>query len=175
MTIIRNRFFAGRLLTPEDLELEQEYARGKLKRHNRYLHGFGVVFGLEVSKSGGNALTIAPGLAIDCQGNEILVEDPFKHPLPQQTTGETVFLAIRYIERESAAVSCLPTDAVAENSRIEESCVVAFEAKNTNQRHRHYQGRWRSCGKAHALTIAKLRKTGGQWRIVGRYHPPRVS
>lgn len=48
----RNRFFAGRLLTAEDLKLEQEYLREKQKRHNRYLHGFGVVFGLEVSVTG---------------------------------------------------------------------------------------------------------------------------
>ena len=60
----RNRCFWGKLLTAEDLELEQEYFREKLKRHNRYLHGFGVVFGLEVSKNGRD-VAISPGLAID--------------------------------------------------------------------------------------------------------------
>ena len=60
----KNRFFSGKLLTAEDLELEQGYFREKLKRHNGYLHGFGVVFGLEVSKNGRD-VAISPGLAID--------------------------------------------------------------------------------------------------------------
>jgi hypothetical protein len=62
----RNRFFSGKLLTAEDFALEQEYVRERLKRHNRYLHGFGVVFGLEVSRNR-KAIVISPGLAIDCQ------------------------------------------------------------------------------------------------------------
>jgi hypothetical protein len=41
----RPRYFPGQLITPDDLIQEQEYFRNKLKRHNRLLHGWGVVCG----------------------------------------------------------------------------------------------------------------------------------
>jgi hypothetical protein len=68
-------------LTAEDLELEQEYFHEKLKRHNRSLHGFGVVVGLEVSRSARDVV-ISTGLAIDCQGNEIVVPENSLSPIP---------------------------------------------------------------------------------------------
>lgn len=115
--MIRNRFFTGRLLTAEDLELEQQYVREKLKQHNRYLRGFGVVSGLAVSRSSGNAVTITPGLAIDCQGNEILVEEPLRHSLPE-SEGETIFLAIRYAEQAPHPVSCVQPNCDLEHSKL---------------------------------------------------------
>lgn len=71
----RPRFFSGRLLTPADLELEQQYVREKLKRHNRTLHGFGIVSGLKVKMNAGE-IVVEPGLALDCEGNELLIETP---------------------------------------------------------------------------------------------------
>ncbi len=94
----RNHFFSGKFLTAEDLTLEQEYVREKLKRHNRYLHGFGVVFGLEVSKRG-SAVVISPGLAIDCQGNEIVIPEPLEQALPNRDLGSTVFLSIKLFRK----------------------------------------------------------------------------
>ncbi len=172
--MIRNRFFTGKLLTAEDLELEQQYVREKLKRHNRNLHGFGVVSGLAVSRSSGNVVTITPGLAIDCQGNEILVEEPLRHSIPE-SGGEIIFLAIRYAEQAKHPVSCVQPNCDLEHSRIEETFAVVFGTKNTNQGHRHFQGRWQACGKPHGLTIGRLRRSAGQWRIERRYHPPRLG
>lgn len=172
----RNRFCAGKILTAEDLQLEQEYFREKLKRHNRNLHGFGVVFGLEVSKSAG-AVFISPGLAIDCEGNEIVVAEPLVLSLPgNDDAGGTVFLSVRYAERVTDALSALlPDCSNRENSRIEEGARAAFEKENANQGHRHFKGRWRACGKAHGLTIAKLRLSSGQWRMDRRHHRPLVK
>ncbi|MDQ3668612.1 MAG: hypothetical protein M3410_18975 [Acidobacteriota bacterium] len=171
----RNRFFSGRLWTTEDLELEQEYFREKLKRHNRYLHGFGVVFGLEVSRSSGDVI-IAPGLAIDCQGNEIVVPAPLRQALPNPNLGSTLFLSISYIEKETEPIpAAAPNCSEKENSRMEESAAAVFETGNANQGHRHFNGRWRACGKAHALTIARLKFSSGQWRIDRRHHAPRVK
>lgn len=168
----RNRFFTGKLLTAEDLELEQEYFRERLKRHNRYLHGFGVVFGLEVSKRG-SAVVISPGLAIDCLGNEIVVPEPLEQALPGSNVGSTLFLNISYVERETDPVANpSPNCAEMENSRIEESAAAVFEKGNANQGHRHFKGRWRACGKSHGLTIARLRFGSGQWRIDRRLHAP---
>ena len=46
--LCRPRFFAGQLLTEEDLNRLDRYIVEKNKLHNRYLHGWGVVCGLEV-------------------------------------------------------------------------------------------------------------------------------
>ena len=171
----RNRFFSGRLLTAEDLEIEQEYVREKLKRHNRYLHGFGVVFGLEVSRSSG-AVVISPGLAIDCKGNEIVIPQPVEQSFPSSDLGSTIFLSISYIEKETDPIpNPLPACSELQNSRVEESAVAVFEKGNANQGHRHSKGRWRACGKSHGLTIAKIRLSSGQWRIDRRHHSPLIK
>jgi hypothetical protein len=171
----RNRFFPGKLLTAEDLELEQEYFREKLKRHNRYLHGFGIVFGLEVSK-GRSAAVISPGLAIDCQGNEIVVPEPLELALPSPDLASTIFLNISYNEEETDPVpNPLAIGSDLENSRMEESAVAVFEKGNANQGHRHFKGRWRACGESHGLTIARLRFSSGVWRIDRRHHAPLIK
>src|SRR5262245_11158982 len=46
--LCRPRWFAGQLITEEDLNRLDHYIIGKNKLHNRYLHGWGVVCGLEV-------------------------------------------------------------------------------------------------------------------------------
>src|SRR5690242_3026460 len=46
--LCRPRFFAGQLLTADDLNRLEGYILQKNKLHNRYLHGWGVVCGLEV-------------------------------------------------------------------------------------------------------------------------------
>ena len=41
----RTRFFARQLVTPDDLTQDQIYFREKHRRHNRMLHGWGIVCG----------------------------------------------------------------------------------------------------------------------------------
>jgi hypothetical protein len=48
----RPRYYARQLVTPEDLTLDQDYFRAKLRRHNLFLHGWGVVCGARVEGSG---------------------------------------------------------------------------------------------------------------------------
>ena len=45
----RPRYFPRQLMTPTELTLEQEYFRDKMRRHNRLLHGYGVICGAWVS------------------------------------------------------------------------------------------------------------------------------
>ena len=45
----RLTYFYGQMLHARDLQAEQSYFREKLKLHNRCLHGWGVVCGLEVT------------------------------------------------------------------------------------------------------------------------------
>jgi hypothetical protein len=46
--IERPCYYPGQLLTPAEMTLEQQYFRDKLRRHNRLLHGWGVVCGAAV-------------------------------------------------------------------------------------------------------------------------------
>lgn len=71
----RPRFFAGQLLTPEDLGLIVDYTVGKARLRNKLLFGDGVVCGLTVTcpPCGDGTVLVAPGFALDCCGNEIYV------------------------------------------------------------------------------------------------------
>lgn len=46
----RPRYFPRQLMTPTELILEQDYFRDKMRRHNRLLHGYGVICGAWVSR-----------------------------------------------------------------------------------------------------------------------------
>ena len=74
-TFVRPRFFAGQLLTEDDLGLLVDYVTSKTRLHNRNLSGPGVVCGLEVTcePCGGGSVVVHPGHALDCGGNDIVV------------------------------------------------------------------------------------------------------
>jgi hypothetical protein len=75
VTIERPRYFSGQALVADDLEQEQLYLREKARRHNRLLHGFGVVCGLCVRPdAAARRVIVEPGYALDPYGEEILVE-----------------------------------------------------------------------------------------------------
>jgi len=72
---VRPRFFAGQLLTEDDLSLLVDYVAGKDRLHNRMVSGPGVVCGLEVTcdSCGGGTVVVRPGHALDCCGNDIVL------------------------------------------------------------------------------------------------------
>lgn len=74
-TIERPRFFARQLITPDDLTLGQDYFRNKIRRINRYLHGWGVVCGARVdaSKKAWKVI-VRPGYLLGPFGDEIVIE-----------------------------------------------------------------------------------------------------
>ena len=97
--LARNNYFAGRLLGAEDFQLEQDYVRERLRRHNRALHGVGIVRGLQVSVrpgGGGEQVVVQPGLAIDRHGEEIEVRREASAGLPE--TGSQLFVTVSYAE-----------------------------------------------------------------------------
>ena len=76
----RNHYFTGKLLVERDFVDEQNYFIGKDRRHNKYLHGWGTVCGLKVKQHPNPAcrnqyVLVEPGVAVDCCGREILVEN----------------------------------------------------------------------------------------------------
>jgi hypothetical protein len=170
--IVRNRLFSGRILTAADLELEQQYLINKRRLHNRELHGFGVVSGLEASGRAGK-IQVSAGLALDCLGNEIVVPSAVCiDPPPGGDERVTKFLALSYLERD---ISPVPTTGESENSLIQELFEFMVRTSNENRDHRHARGKWQACGTAHPITIAVLRFSSGAWRIDRRYRPPKVK
>jgi len=76
--LCRPRFFAGQLLTEEDLNRLDHYIVAKNRLRNRHLFGTGVVCGLEVvcstcNPAGNSAVVVRPGYALSPCGNDIVV------------------------------------------------------------------------------------------------------
>src|SRR5436305_6834600 len=77
----RPRYFPRQLMTPGDMTLEQTYFRDRLRRHNRLLHGWGVVCGAEVclpvplagQSPAPWTVRIKPGYILGPYGDEILI------------------------------------------------------------------------------------------------------
>lgn len=75
--LCRPRFFAGQILTADDLNRLDYYIRGKHRLHNRQLHGWGVVNGLEVTCDAcGPGVAVSCGYALSPCGEDIVVCDP---------------------------------------------------------------------------------------------------
>ena len=157
----RTSFHAGQLLTAEDLTREQEYFRNKQRRHNRTLHGFGVVSGLRVTIAGGK-IVVDSGIALDCEGNEIVVGTPQELPPLSSASSRVAYVSISY------------HDEVCEKT-VTESFEICFGEENINRGHRHLRARWSACGKIHPLTIAKLRYSAQGWRVDRRFRAPFIK
>ena len=72
--LCRPRFFAGQLLSEEDLNRLDHYIVEKNKLHNRYLHGWGVVCGLEVfCHPCEGQVTVTSGYALSPCGDDIVL------------------------------------------------------------------------------------------------------
>jgi len=70
----RPRFFAGQVLSDLDLISLERYIIGKDQLHNRYLHGLGVVCGLEITRDDcSDNLIVECGYALDCHGRDVVV------------------------------------------------------------------------------------------------------
>jgi hypothetical protein len=81
--LCRPRFFAGQVLTEDDLNRLENYVVAKDKLHNRYLHGPGVVCGLQVvcDFCDSGSVTVKPGYAIAPCGEDIIVCKDAKAPI----------------------------------------------------------------------------------------------
>ncbi|MEU5595131.1 hypothetical protein [Streptomyces sp. NPDC020298] len=143
----RLRYFHGQMLGARDFQREQEYHREKLKLRMRCLLGYGVVCGLFVEPgpqgdddcppAGGAApaeepertrhrarVRITPGLAVDADGNEIVVRgggvvDLWKALPPDERDTGTVWVGVQYAERAVEATRAVYNDACADTSDCE--------------------------------------------------------
>ena len=116
----RLTYFHGQMLAASDFQGEQKYFIEKLRLRNRCLHGYGVACGLSVSRippaeSCGTdpdprqpRVTLHPGVALDCLGNEIVIRcDCEVELLPLLSgrdqdrfhDGDSVYLCVEYWEQ----------------------------------------------------------------------------
>lgn len=130
---LRNHYFFGKLMDVPDFDVEQAYVVEKFKRHHARLHGSGVICGLEVRAHPNPAcreryLTVSPGGALDCCGNEILVMDeetldlaafPAVQALHEEPDGEDHLLqiCIRYRECPTEEVPVLYDECGCDDTR----------------------------------------------------------
>jgi hypothetical protein len=122
----RPRFFAGQLLDAATLAAEQDYQRERLRRHNRALHGVGIVSGLGVHvDASGDAprVTIEPGCAIDPCGDQMVICERATVRLPADA--HEAFVSLRRWER---ACDPVPGPNGPEPTRIEEVAIIAISA-----------------------------------------------
>ncbi|MFF5289014.1 hypothetical protein [Paractinoplanes globisporus] len=134
-TFDRPRYFAGQLLTEDELTSEQAYVLAKNRLHNRYLHGWGVVCGLELACGDcPGYVTVRPGYALDPFGNDVVVPaeqqfdllaavracqntrkradcDPYAPPQPDPCDGVTEHwcVSLRYEEVQKRPTTALRT------------------------------------------------------------------
>jgi hypothetical protein len=153
-TLSRNRFHAGKALTADDLEHEQSYHRTKHRRHNRLLHGVGIVsglgVGLEPSSTGDDAVVVvSPGVAISPDGEELVVCDRVTRDA--RPGGSVCNVTVALVERPAN-----PTPG-GETSRIQESAEVAV-SEDVPPGH---------------LAIARLLLQDGVWLVDPGFEPPR--
>ena len=100
----RPRYFAGKLVTAEDFELEQRYHIEKRWLLNRMLRGAGVVTGLNVAAGERGTVTVEPGFAFDPHGREILVCEPQVLAIPDCDGPVSICLVYTEVETDSGTI-----------------------------------------------------------------------
>ncbi len=155
----RPHFYTGRLLTAADFQQDQEYFRAKRRLHNRLLHGWGVVTGLQVSESAGT-LIVSAGLALDCAGNElVLAED--KHIALSNVAGR------QYVTIQYAEVPTRPQPSIIGDTQFASILEdVRIEITSTDPASAHGGSAVNvACGMDHPLCLATISRNGSKWRI----------
>ncbi|MCP4366864.1 MAG: hypothetical protein GY797_01935 [Deltaproteobacteria bacterium] len=99
----RINFFKGFFTRAEDWQSAQKYHLEKRKAHNKFLHTPGIVFGCEEDLKVSvvdTTLKIAPGYAIDGNGNDLYLPRSEKLEIPIHKPGTTIYVIIRYNEEK---------------------------------------------------------------------------
>jgi hypothetical protein len=159
--LVRPTYFYGKLLSAEDFTQEQQYFLDRMRRQNRFLHGWGIVAGLNVSLDGGSNLVVEPGLAIDCRGNELVLDT--REILSTAALKGPHYVVLRYEE--------IPVDekpAIEGDSRfsaVRESARVELLRDNPEAGHRGMEHGTPGCGQAHPLCLALVSLEDSGWRV----------
>lgn len=112
----RVRFYSRQVVTAEDLNAQEDYQRARLRRHNVYLHGFGIVCGLGVTiPKQGFVISVEAGYALSPCGDEVCVPKAFEWDLekelvaqlpcpPRDLEGKLLVVGVRPVDCPTGAV-----------------------------------------------------------------------
>lgn len=109
----RNNYYTGKILSAKDFSMEQEYFNRKRWLLNQYNLGSGILYGLDVIKSGEmrqeECVTVKPGIAIDSSGREIVIREPINQVLSELDsfskvkTAGAIYLCLEHVQEERDA------------------------------------------------------------------------
>ncbi|NJD54989.1 MAG: hypothetical protein FIA94_01135 [Nitrospirae bacterium] len=164
----RLNYYHGQLLSASELQAEQDYFLARLRRHNRYLHGWGVVSGLAVSMASSSEIVVEPGFAIDCLGNEIHVCKQSRLKVP--SAPELQFVVVEYSETRISPVPVFlsaedPAGEALAFTRILEGFRIDIVDIDPTTDHRGQGAGTPGCGCDHPVCIASLRKSRRSWKV----------
>ncbi|HEY0111315.1 MAG TPA: hypothetical protein VGB67_16870 [Fibrella sp.] len=136
IAIERNRFFLGKAMGPRDFDCDPDYFLSRHRLHNRLLHGWGIVCGLDVvPHSDENCkkeyVIVQSGVALDRYGREVILCQTQAVKLPPDVHRYSVLICLRYSERKVELVPVFYNEAPcgsndSDYNRIrEEATVVA--------------------------------------------------
>ena len=116
-TFERNKYFYGKLLSVDDFEAEQRYMNDKRRIINRFVHGTGVVCGMNVVPVDDITISVETGLALDFAGREIMIATPvtkklsmidgFEDYTEEDESSSFLYLCVEYMESEKEPVHSL--------------------------------------------------------------------
>jgi hypothetical protein len=95
----RLNYFNTQFLQEADFQDEQAYHISLRRFHNRSIHGFGIIEGLEITRAGDKEIAVAPGVAIDKLGREVVLSPMSvvkSYDLSKFKANDLVFLTIAY-------------------------------------------------------------------------------
>lgn len=143
----RNRYFTGKFMAARDFQADQDYFLTHHRLHNRLLHGWGIICGLEVkphpdkekgldTECARRWVIVNAGVALDCCGRELALPKmtafkvhPPTEPTPQHSKQdeaspqnddawrEPFLLVLRYCEEEIEQVSALAYESGCDTAR----------------------------------------------------------
>jgi len=102
--IKRVNYFEGQHLRDEDFQDDQEYHITMRHLHNKWLHTWGICYGLEVNKETDRRVKIYEGMAMDKDGQEIIVPEEGLEvdvPLRVNSVSGEFYLTLKYPDNSS--------------------------------------------------------------------------
>lgn len=174
----RVRYLTGMLLSEKEFTDEQQYLREKQKLHNKFLHGSGVVAGLEVSVNKDSAdefqIKVTPGLAIDPRGNEVVIPAPYEEKICSEHNA--AYVSLYYEEHETDQIPIPLGDGEdRQYSRIEESFKIAFEADNSVGKHESCESIPHKPEETGGIPLARLKFEQDQWKLDATFQRPSIK
>ena len=98
LTRSRPSYFRGQLLDETDFRAEQDYYRNAFLLHNTKFHSWGVVSGLTVGLHENRKVSVAPGMAVDGLGREIVLEETAVLDVSAFGTDQPFYVTLSYEE-----------------------------------------------------------------------------